>query len=87
MNGEIQIEDKILDNYFVGIALPNVNLNSSLEKAVEASNMTLSTMIQNLVNFSEEEFVNKYYQDVILLERILQKTGSSLNFYHAETGE
>lgn len=87
MPGEIQIENKIPDNYFVGIALPNINLNYLIEKAIDDSDATLRGIKEDLSVLSEEEFVRKYYQDVILFEKVLQETGSNLRLYHTETGE
>lgn len=89
MPGEIQIQDKIPIDYFVGIALSNINLNSSIDRAIESTDTTTknTSWYLDLMHLSEEEFVNKYYQDVILFERVLKETGYSLKLYHTETGE
>lgn len=94
MPGEIQIEDKISIDYFVGISLPCITLDSSLDKIIKNFDTVKpldyfsydNRMKEDLIHLSEEEFVLKYYQDVILFERVLQETKSNLKLYHTESG-
>lgn len=90
MSGEIQIKDKIPLQYFVGIALPNIKLNYFLNRTKNSFDIPTefeSQMKLDFMNLPVEEFVDTYYQEVILFERVLQETGIRLPLYHTETGE
>lgn len=92
--GEIQIKDKIPVDYFVGIMIPYIDLNSRFDRILTSSYHSsdcglpswYDTAKQDLLELTTEKFVNKYYQVVILFERVLQETNFHLNLYHTETG-
>lgn len=88
--GEVQIVDKIPMEYFVGIALPNINLNSFLSRVIDSFdilNVFENEIKLDFIDISEEEFVQKYYQDVIIFENVLHEMGFNLKLYHTESGE
>lgn len=88
--GEIQIADKIPMKYFIGIALPNINLNFFLNRVIDSFdilNVFENKIKQDLIDISEEEFVQKYYQNVIIFENVLLEMGFNFKLYHTETGE
>lgn len=88
--GEIQIKDKIPTSYFKGIMLPNILTCKKIEEIVTSEDLldkSLTLIKENFLEWSEEEFMEKYYEEVILFENVLKFTHSSLKLFHTETGE
>lgn len=93
MIGEIQIEEKIPIDYVVGVALPNVKLIKDLPDIIrtivfskKCTNINNRLMADDLINMNEEDFVKKYYYNVIRFEQILRVTNSNLKLYNTLTG-
>lgn len=96
--GEIQIEDKILSDYFVGITLtkvPNFDLLFKYLSFLIPSNDSMTKVgyqtwyekaRKDLFQLTEEEFVQKYYKSVIQFEETLKVADSNLKLYDADTG-
>lgn len=95
MFGELQVEGAITDDYFVGIALPNIHRYYDLEYVLNyitygedaIDSLPPKQMANDLLKLSEEKFVLKYYQEVIAYENFLKEQNSCLKLYHTETGE
>ncbi len=96
MPGEIQIKDKVPSEYFEGILLPyggslDLFLDYIWKKHHPKNEWEIldyyrwyTDAEEDLFQLSEEEFVRKYYQKVMLFEEVLKETNSNLKLYQID---
>jgi len=95
MAGEIQIEEKIPSDYFIGVTLPELTRTDAFLNYLMTGDESIEIGYQSwyenaqvdILRLTEEEFVQKYYKKVILFEEVLKEANSNLKLYHTETGK
>ena len=83
---EVQVKDKITNDYFVGIALPNIYESFNLMKDYISPSSNDYYLYEELKHLDAEEFLNKYYKSAILFENALNNINCNLPIFHTESG-